>query len=267
MVTSDYVLWEFKGHIREELYARKLVNKHGFGLISANKLCRDGNFRKYANSKCMQEFGKKIEEYEKKIFDEEKLIYLERLIGRPFPGLSEAIDAILMCSKFPYKDAIVLCSAYFTKAHYILTCDEQHFNKDKFEELKKGLKEWQHLIHSDLDVKRPCMFPTIKSLRQEYESWFMTNNEKKIMGSVVKYYPRLKVIKVSCKKKRFLSVGDQIWLVKFKDGKIERLGFSIKANNLHSPRTEKPIQKGMQVCVKLPATKKNWDKAFVFLAE
>ena len=36
-ITSDYVLWEFYGHFRDELYTKKLVEEHHYGLVSATR--------------------------------------------------------------------------------------------------------------------------------------------------------------------------------------------------------------------------------------
>ncbi|MCK9573864.1 MAG: PIN domain-containing protein [Candidatus Omnitrophica bacterium] len=272
LVTSDYVLWEFKGRIRRELHAKKLVKNHGFSIIAANS--ESNKFRKeYANIKCMKNYGQEISNIEKQIFDEMQLLYLERLMGKALPGISETIDKILSCSKLPYKDAIVLASAIFTKSNFILTCDEQHFNNEIFNELKEAMKEWQKIVAKPIDfkqieIKRPSSYPSLKVLRQEYKKWFMCNNEQKIIGTAVKFFPRLSVVEIMCKRKNYLKAGDQGWLVRFNnDGKMTKLGFSINESNLRSFKTKKPTKKGKHVTIKLERQNREWDQAHVFLAE
>lgn len=139
LITSDYVLWEFYGRCRRELYVKKLVENHNYGYIHANNESQKDNFKK-AGPGCMKVFGEKMEEYIENITGNTGSIYLNRLIGKHNPGFSEFIDKVLKCSKFSYKDAIVFVSALFTHSNKIITCDED-FGEDKKKQLEKVMKD------------------------------------------------------------------------------------------------------------------------------
>jgi len=273
-VTSDYVLWEFYGHCRQELYARKLVNEHNYGFIQANKESRDDNFRKHADKTCMKQFGNTINEYIQRITGDDGIVFRENLIYKDPPGFSEFIDEVLKCSKFSYKDAIVFVSALFTRANGIITCDEQHFKKDRIEELKEAMRTCP-IKDAEISFRRPEEFSTLDKIKLEYKNWFEKRNKSKIIGDIVKYYPRMNVVEIKCKKGYSLSENDSVYLVRFFDSK--NLGkFWLKiptktSGNFKSMTTRQPTDKGQHITIKLPSKfphkKKEWAKGWVFFAE
>jgi len=272
LVTSDYVLWEFYGHSKEELYIQELVNKHGYGYIAANKECRHANFR-YANTGCMRQFGKKIKEYLEKM-KKEGIIYPVPLIGKHIPGFSETMEAILQCSKFPYKDAIVLVSAYFSQANAIITRDEQHFGKSRIKQLKDAMESWP-INPGQIEIKKPEELSSLQKIRLEYENWFITRNKNKVIGEVVKYYPRSNVIEVKCIKNCLLNhQKDNIYLVKFFNNKVAKFFLDlskVKSSNFKHAKTKRAVKKGRHVTIKLPSRfpykNRKWEKGMVFFAE
>lgn len=273
LVTSDYVLWEFYGHCREESYVKWLISKYNYGLISANKECRNANF-KDADYNQMRKFGNEIKGHVKKVVEDDEIVYLDRLIGQENAGLSETIDRILQCSKFSYKDAIVLTSAYFTQANIIITCDDQHFGHGHLDQLKEALRDWQ-INPGQVEYRKPDGFSNLSKIRSVYKEWFIKRNESKIIGTIAKYYPRLNVMEIKCKKGCSLSENDSVYLARFFNNK--NLGkFWLKiptkaSGNFKSGRTNNPIDKGQHVTIKLPSKfpykKKEWAKGWVFLAE
>lgn len=271
LVISDYVLWEFYGRTREELYAQRLVNKYNYGYISANKECRQGNFRR-ASIRCMKQFGNKIKGYIRKIVEDERLIYLDRLIGKKVHGFSETVDKILQCSKFTYKDAIVLASAYFTKSNIIITCDE-HFKQSRIDELEKAIKNWP-INPGQIIFKKPNEFDTLAKIRLGHKNWFIERNKEKIFGNVVKYYPKRNVIEIKCRRKNLLHEGNYLYLIKFFNNKILKFHFKVpnyESGNFKSAKTKRPINKGRHITIKLPAKfpykQKKWQGGYIFLAE
>ncbi|MFA5300704.1 MAG: hypothetical protein WC389_21150 [Lutibacter sp.] len=274
LVTSDYVLWEFYGRCRQELYVRKLVTEHNYGFIQANKESKDDNFRKHANNECMKQFGKEINEYIQRITGNNGMVFRERLIGKDSPGFSEFIDEVLKCSKFSYKDAIVFVSALFTRANGIITCDEHHFNKDRIEQLKEAMKTCP-IKDAEISFRKPEEFSTLDKIKLEYKNWFEKRNKSKIIGDIVKYYPRINVVEIKCKKGCSINENDSIYLVRFFEkanlGKFWLKVPTKASGNLISMKTKKPIDKGQHVTIKLPFKfpykKKEWSKGWVFLAE
>lgn len=265
LITSDYVLWELKGHMREELYGRHLISNHGYGVIPANKECLHGKFK----NAHMDMLGEEISKFEKKIFEDECLLYLERLMNKPYQGLSETIDLVLKESKFSYKDAIVFTSACFTQSNFIITCDEQDFNEKRLEELEVVLKALHRLLKKPIEIKfkRPADFLSTKALHKEYKDWFTNNHKQKAIGTVAKYYSKINVVEIQCSKNIKLKIGDQGWLIKFdNNNKMMKHGFTIKKDGLRSPKTKESVQKGGHVCVKLEGKRKKWDDALVFFA-
>lgn len=272
LVMSDYVLWEFYGHHREELYTRMLVEKHNYGLIGASKVSRIGMFRK-ANAKSMKGFGKTIREHVQKLTEQDQILYLDRLIAKHHTGFSETIDRILQCSKFPYKDAIVLVSAFFTGADRIVTRDERHMGGRSLTELREAMKSWS-INPGEIEVKRPADLSTAGKIRHEYKEWFSNRNKDKIIGDAVKYYPTKNVLEIKCRSKCRINENDHLLLIRFSDGKTSKFWFRVPAvasSRLRDASTRKPITKGRHVTIEMPAqfrrSKKNWKGAWVFVAE
>ena len=270
LVTSDYVLWEFYGHSKEELYVQKLVKDHSYGYIAANKECRNGSFR-HADLLCMRKFGKEIKEKLERIKKEE-IIYPESLVGKNIPGFSEVIEDILCSSKFSYKDAIVLASAYFTQAHILITRDEQHFSQSRIDDLEGAIKSW--VKPSQIKIMKPSNFDTLDKVKREYKKWFCEQNSNKVIGKVIKHFPKKNVIEIKCKKGCAIKEGDFIYIVKFfNKNDIGKFCFQIpkKNGNFKDARTKKPIIKGEHITVKIPSRysygkQKRWKDAWAFIA-
>lgn len=273
LVTSDYVLWEFSGHCKEESYAKWLIGRYKCGLISASKECKNANF-KDANHEQMIQFGNKIKEHIKNITEDEEIVYLHRLIGQDNAGFSETIDKILQCSKFSYKDAIVLTSAYFTRANMIITCDEQHFGHRHLDQLKEALVDW-HINPGQLEYRKPDDFSNLSKILSVYKVWFKKRNESKIIGEIAKYYERKNVMEIKCKRDYSLSENDSVYLTRFiNDKKLLKFWLKIptkESGNFKSATNNVPIDRGQHVTIKLPAKfpykKKEWANGWVFLAD
>jgi len=273
LVTSDYVLWEFYGHCKEESYAKWLIEKYNCGLISVGKECKNANFNQ-ADPEQMNQFGNEIKEHIKNMTEDEEIVYLHRLIGQEIAGFSETIDKILQCSKFSYKDAIVLTSAYFTQANMIITCDEQHFGQGHLDQLKEALGDWP-INPGQMEYRKPDSFSNLSKIRSVYKEWFIKRNKSKIIGTIVKYYPRKNVMEIKCKKGCSLSENDSVYLARFFNN--ENLGkfwlkIPPKANgNFRIMRTNNSIDEGQHVTIKIPSKfpykKKEWTNGWVFLAE
>lgn len=273
LVTSDYVLWEFYGHCREESYVKWLISKYNYGLISANKECRNANFKE-VDYKQMRKFGNEIKGHVKKVVEDDEIVYLYRLIGQEKAGLSETIDRILQCSRFSYKDAIVLTSAYFTQANIIITCDDQHFGQGHLDELKEALRDWQ-MNPGQLEYEKPAKFSTLSNIRAAYKAWFMKRNESKIIGEIVKYYPKINVLEIKCKRGYPISERQSICITKFLNGdSFVKFWFKVpgsKSGKLRNAKTRKHVSRGTHITVELPSRfpykKKNWEKGRVFFGE
>lgn len=272
LVTSDYVLWEFYGHYRQELYARELVAKKGYGYIQANKEAQKDNFR-CVDIKSMRRFGDKINR-EIAAIENKGVISIQRLIGKEFQGFSEFIDKVLQSTKFSYKDAIVLVSALFTRADSIITCDEQGFHKDRIEELREAMQTCP-IPKAKIIFKKPDEFSSLAKIKREYKLWFDERNSDKSIGKIIKYYPRINVIEIKCNKGCSLKEKDNIYFVQFFDNK-NFVKFLVKiprkaSGNFQNPKTRKPIQKGRHISIKLPARfphkSKGWEGGDVFLSE
>lgn len=266
LVTSDYVLWEFYGHYREELYIRKLVQERHYGYIAANKLCRRGDFRRI-NLREMRLFGNIIRGHVRQI---ENIISIQKLIGRELPAFSENVENLLQCSKFSYKDAIVFVSALYSQANIIITLDQTFSDEEHLKKLKQAIRRWP-INPGKIIFKEPKDFRNQKSIKKEYKAWFEEYNKGKIIGNIIKYWARSKVIQVRCLKRHIIKENDYLYIVKFVDERLFRYAFKIELGDLRSPRTRRPIIKGKNVTIKLPSqfpyNNKNWDRGMVFFAE
>jgi len=249
LVTSDYVLWEFFGHFRDELYVRKLVSDKNLGYIGANKECRRRVFKKI-NLQDMENFGKEIKGYVQKFA--ENPVSIQKLIGEKFDGFNELVEKLLQSSKFTYQDVIVFVSAIFTRSNFIVTLDEPFSSERHLKDLRNALSTIPLL--ADIEFKRPKNFATKESINKEYKTWFLSMNESKKIGTVFHYYPRKKVICVNCQNDYSLRIKDYIYIVKFNDSTYEKLIllFQIKKNSMRDYKTKKVIKKGRKVTIKLP---------------
>lgn len=268
LVTSDYVLWEFYGHSREECYAKLLIDKCGYSLISANKECRKGDFQ-HVSRKSMQKFADDINGKISEIIGDDQPVYLTKLIGQMNEGFSEIVYQLLQCSKFSYKDAIVLTSAYFTNSNIIVTSDVQFGTEiNNIKELKLALKEWS-INPNEIKYKQPSVFDNSKKIRKEYEEWFLERNKNKIIADVTHFYSRPKVIIVQCRDREVIKEKDYLCIVKFIKNKLHKYCFkvpSFQSGSFRDGNTKRPTQRGSYVTIKL-RTKFDWKNAMVFLTE
>jgi len=255
LVTSDYVLWEFYGHFKDELYVKKLVDNHHYGYVSANKECFRRGFRK-ADSEDIERFGTTIKDYVDQF--ERKPITIERLVGRELDGFSNSVDKILQCSKFSYKDAIVFVSAVFTGSQIIVTLDETFSSENHIEELSKELVNLKTAIGDDIDTefRKPGDFCTENNAKLTYKEWFLKRNGKKQIGEVIQVWTKKNVIGVSCATGRIIKEGDYLCLVRFKKrADFAVTVFEVEKGNLWDFRTNRSVSKGNKVTIKLPPKK------------
>lgn len=271
LVTSDYVLWEFYGHFKEELYIRKLISDHNYGHIGANRECRRGDFKK-ASLEDMKTIGETIESYVGQF--EEKPVSVERLIENELPGFSNITEKILLCSKFSYKDAIVFSSALFTRSHMIITLDETFSSEQHLEGLKEALENLRDAIKAldrpiDMEFCKPADLADEDSVKKNYREWFLKYNKGKQLGNVIGVWPRVNVIGVECLKDLFVEVGDYLCLTKFYESNDFMMKvFEVTEGNLKDYDTEKDITKGSKVTIKLPpdtTCESNMQNSLIFL--
>lgn len=271
LITSDYVLWEFYGHFRDELYIRKLVKDHNYGHISANRECRRGNFRK-VSLKDMKIIGTTIESYIEQF--EESPMSVQRLINKELAGFSDMTEEILRCSKFSYKDAIVFVSALFTRSHIIITLDETFSSERHLAVLKEALEDLKTTLEPlglsiDIEFNKPEDFSSEDCVKKNYKEWFLRSNKRKQLGNVINVWPKQNVIAVECLHDFFIRSGDYLCLIKF----VNSLDFVMKVfevikGNLRDYDTNKDIAQGTKVTIKLPPDikcKSNFQNAMIFL--
>jgi predicted nucleic acid-binding protein len=249
LVTSDYVLWEFFSHFRDELYIRKLIDKHKYWNLSANKECKRGTFKK-AVLQDMKNFGDIIKGYVQQF--SENPVSIQRLIGKNSDGFSELIEEILRSSKFSYQDSIVFVSALHTISHIIITYDETFSSETHLQDLREALKSVPSI--RDIEFKKPEDFSSETNAKKEYCAWFLKQNQSKKIGQVFYYYPKKKVICVQCINNYSLRENDYVYLVKYNEASHEILKrlIQIKKGNLRDFKTRKPIEEGKKVTIGLP---------------
>ena len=250
LVTSDYVLWEFYGHFREEFYIKKLVTELHYGYVSANKKCNRGKYEK-ATLKDMETFGKEIDKYEKS-FDNSP-VTIERLIGKDNQGFSDMVEVLLQCSKFSYKDSIIFVSALFTNSSLIITHDQTFSCDNHLEELKEALSNLKEPLKVELDFKRPSDFSTPELVKRNYQEWFIAKNKDKAIGFVTKIWPRKKIAAIQCVGENFIRIGDYLCLVKFEQNNNCLMSiFEVKKGTLQDYSSEEKISEGKKVTLCMP---------------
>jgi len=249
LVTSDYVLWEFYGHFRDELYVRKLISDNKYGHIGANKECRRRIFKK-VNLPDMENFGNAIKGYVQQFA--ENPVSIQRLIGETLDGFSNFIEKILQSSKFTYQDSIVFVSALYTRSHLIVTLDEPFSSERHLQDLREALSSVP--LNIDIEFKKPINFSTENDVKKEYKIWFEKQNKNKQIGKVFHYYPRKKVICVECLKPYTLRTKDYIYLVNFNETTNDKFikSFQIKTDGMRDFKTKEIIKEGKKVTIKLP---------------
>jgi predicted nucleic acid-binding protein len=268
LVTSDYVLWEFYGHFKDELYARKLVKDHNYGIIAASKeRDKSPKFRK-ANSSDMERFGKAIQARVNEF--EEKPVSIQRLIGKQQNRFSDIVEAILQRSKFSYKDTIVFVSAILTQSQMIVTCDEDFSSERHLQSVKDALESLDATFKPEIQFKKPEEISTKNKAREIYRDWFLKSNSEKQIGIVKNFWRKAKTIEIDCTGDNFIEVGDYVLFVKFVKGidfksYVARVG----KHGLRDSTTNRPLTKGKNVTWKLAARnfKPFMKGAMVFLLE
>ena len=261
LVTSDYVLWEFYDHYKDELYIKKLISECNYGHVSANKECIRRRFKK-AGLKDMQSFGETIAKYEQ-LFGEDP-VNITRLSGKEPEGFGEIVETLRRCSKFSYKDALVFVSAVFTRSSAIVTLDETFSSESHLRELKEALKGIKVKLRLEMDFKKPNDLATKERVEKCYKDWFVKHNRKKQIGKVIRVWPRRNAIGVECIKNFFIEKGDYLCLAKFRrktDSWTEI--FEVKEGNIRDYDTEQEVSSGKKLTIKLP----NGQKARLFFKD
>lgn len=266
LVTSDYVLWEFYDHYKDELYIKKLISECNYGHVSANKECIRRRFKK-ADLKDMQSFGKTVAEYEQ--FFSEDLVNITKLSGKEPEGFGEIVETLRRCSKFSYKDALVFVSALFTRSSTIITLDETFSSESHLEDLREALKGIEAKLRLEIDFKKPNDLATKERVEKCYKDWFMKHNRKKQIGKVIGVWPKRNAIGVDCVKNFFIEKGDYLCLAKFRRGTDFWMEiFEVKEGSLRDYDTEQEVSSGKKLTIKLPNGHKSrlfFKDAIVFL--
>lgn len=264
ILTSDYILWEIYGHMREEFYIEELIKKFNYGYISANKECRKNPFRLVSLSQ-MELIGKRIQECINRF--KNTPVVIERLFNKEVEKFSELIEKLLQVSKFSYSDAIIFASAVVTNSHIIITLDETFSSDNHLNELKEALKELPQRFQ-EIEFKKPEDFSNMRKAKKEFKNWFIKHNKNKQIGEVVKIWPKRNVIGVNCFKKFFIQENDYLCIVKFRN----ELNFTykiikVKRGCLKDYKSKRVIKRGKEVTIKLPKKIKCklLDGAMVFL--
>jgi len=267
LVSSDYVLWEFYGHFKNDLYFRKLIFGHNYDCIGASRECKRGNFRRVSMMD-MEILGKDIQTYAQEF--EDNPITVERLIDKRLPGFADFVEKILVSSKFSYKDAIVFASAITTLSHMIITEDESFSSGSHLTELKKALKAITEVsqISLDIEFKKPVDFSSKTTVFQSYTKWFLDHNEDKELGKVFHVWNQQNTIGIECSNNFIVSENDFICLIKFSNREISKEIFKIEQGNMKDFESKQVVTQGSKVTIKLPDDKEvtnNMLNARVFL--
>jgi len=269
LVTSDYVLWELYGHLREDLYVKKMILEAGWGFNRARKGINEFKGVTMAD---MEKFGMTIQNRVNQLEESEgnDFIPVIRLMSEQTEKFSETIERVLRFSKFSYKDTMVLVSALYTESHILVTIDEQFKGEgNRIAELEEEKADLP--IEISLKFKPPSEFSSEEDIKRSYKEWFDERNEGKKIGRVIGYWSEVSVIGVECRDYT-IREEDYIYVVKFVDAKnfVKRL-FKVEKGGLRDYETEKPIKEGKKVTIKLPDDLAfeglNIENAIIFLSE
>ena len=277
LVTSDYVLWELYGHLREDLYVKKMILEAGWGFTRARKGI---NEFKGVTMEDMEKFGMTIQNMVNQLEESEgnDFIPVIRLMSEQTEKFSEIIERVLRFSKFSYKDTMVLVSALYTQSNILVTIDEQ-FRKEgrritELEEERESLPTafLEKSGLADLKFKPPSEFSSEENIKRSYKEWFDARSGKKEIGTVIEYWSEPNVIGVECFNDYTIKEEDYVYVVKFVEGNdiVKRL-FKVERGCLGDYETEKPIREGEKVTIKLPddlvSEGLNIENAIIFLSE
>lgn len=273
LVTSDYVLWEFHGYFKKELYARKLVNECGSNFISANKDCSREKFEK-ATFKDIEKFGNEIKSYKDKIGE---LLTIENICddSEGVKVFDETVEMLIQFSKFSFKDSIVFASALHNHCHMIVTSDKPFSKESHLIRLKRALKSLPPNFTSmvfrkleDFSIKGKI---NKEKINKEYHDWFIRYNKRKIVCNIIEFYKKNGAIRVQCKKGRIIRRKDCLCIVKFEGNKLMyRYLRKIPASNFRDFNSKKPIDSGADVTLKVTKSKNsaiNWKNGWLFIAD
>ena len=277
LVTSDYVLWELYGHLREDLYVKKMILEAGWGFNRARKGINEFKGVTMAD---MEKFGMTIQNRVNQLeeSDGNDFIPVIRLMSEQTEKFSETIERVLRFSKFSYKDTMVLVSALYTQSNILVTIDEQ-FRKEgrritELEEERESLPTafLEKSGLADLKFKTPSEFSSEENIKRSYKEWFDERNKGKKIGKVINYRSKENVIDVECYGDYTMEVDDYIYVVKFIDAKdfVKRL-FKVEKGCLRDYESEEPIREGKKVTIKLPDDLAfeglNLENAIIFLSD
>jgi predicted nucleic acid-binding protein len=269
LVTSDYVLWELYGHLREDLYVKEMILDKSWGFNRARKGI---NEFKGVTMEEMEKIGVSIKNRVNQLEESEgkDFIPVRRLMSEQTEEFSWTIERLLQCSKFSYKDTMVLVSALYTKSHILVTIDEQFKGEgNRIAELEEEKADLP--IEISLKFKPPSEFSSEEDIKRSYKEWFDARNEGKKLGKVIKYWLEPNVIGVECFNDYTIMAEDYIYVVKFIEAKsiVKRL-FKVEKGCLRDYETKKMIGAGKKVTIKLPdgsSESVNLENAIIFLSE
>jgi len=272
LVTSDYVLWEFYGHSKNEFYIRKLVEEQGYGFLSAvGEANRSKSFRKCSLDD-MKELGNRVREQVADFGDSP--VTIQKLIGQELKGFSDMVEAILRCSKLSYKDTIVFVCAHYTDSNIIVTLDEFFSKTERLQELREAVDELKLVFNTDspqidIEFKKPDAFSSDGNVKREFKNWFINRNGDKQIGRVINAWSDQNTIGIDCLDGFEVRTGDYLCLAKFReDIDFEELIFFVGTNSLKDYDTNELINKGRKVTVKLPSdleVKSHLQSSMVFI--
>lgn len=265
LVTSDYVLWELYGHLREELYLRDMILKKNYSCKRAHKGSRD--FEK-VSLRDMERFGVEVK---KKVQSLERVITIEKLANVKSYGFADVVEKLLQSSKFSYKDAIIFVSALYTRSHIIITADEAFSKEDHLKKLKQAMEDLPNEEFKHVLFKKPKNLTTEMQVRKLYKNWFENCLKDKKLAKVINHWPNKNTLGVRCFHNYILKEGDYLCLVKFFGNILTSFNFRVEQDNLWDYDEEQPVKEGKTVTIKLPDSfsyrDKNWRNGVLFLFE
>lgn len=249
LVTSDCVLWELYDYLRHEHYAKKMhcQNKCTFKTTKSGMETFKGiTFDEMKEIK--DEITKAVDNFFNNAAD--SVITLEQTQTQPHEYLYRVTELLLQTSKFSREDIIILISAMNSRTHILITIDDQFKGEGK-ERISILKKEYADLpIHWEMDFASPMEFLR-EGISKKYKEWFLSYNQDKVIGNVIKVYPNEQVIAVECSGDYCLKENDFICIIKFVDGvEFEERIFKINRGNLYDYDEEKPISSGKKVTIK-----------------
>ncbi len=250
-ITSEYALWEFYGHMREEKYIGKMVNEKGWGFIHANKCSKELRDMEYCK---VEEIGREIEESWNEI---KEIVFLERaLVSYPFE-VTELVEKFIKLSKLSYRDAIILSSAIYSRCKIIVTRDDYLSRAEHIENLLNAFKEIPYInnLLAEINIKKPV---DLINLWKVYSKWQKDKLENRAIAKISEYWKKtgilgIEVLNGFLKEKDYVRVYKAIMIGD--TGEIIIFDFKVEKGLLRNFDTEKEISKvnkGEKATLKIP---------------